>query len=130
LTLDGKARPSEGSGGRASEGERELVGAERAAVVDEQATRGPAAEHRVLQHRQEGGGVLGEGEGGVGDDPRRVVDERDEVGLALLAIDSDGRAVHHVAHPEPTRGPTTVQVNAAMPWERESGARSAQMIAW
>src|SRR6266542_7172630 len=61
---------------------------------------GPAAQHRLLQHRQEGGGGLAEGEGGVGHHPRRVVDERDEVGLALLAGDRDGGPVHHVAHPE------------------------------
>ncbi len=65
--------------------------------------RRAAAEHGLLQHRQEGGGALGEGEGGVGDHPRRVVDERDEVRLALLAGDGDGRAVHDVAHPQVAR---------------------------
>src|SRR6266508_3625728 len=65
--------------------------------------RRAAAEHGLLQHRQEGGGALGEGEGGVGDHPRRVVDERDEVRLALLAGDGNGRSVHHVAHPQVAR---------------------------
>ena len=40
-------------------GERELVGAECAAVVDKEAPATAAPQHRFLQDREEGSGVLG-----------------------------------------------------------------------
>ena len=53
-----------------------------------------------LEHRQEGGGVLRQGKGGVGHDPGGIVDEGDQVGLALGTIaHQDARPVHHIAHP-------------------------------
>ena len=81
--------------------QRQVLGAVVGAVVDIQALRQAAAHQRLLEHRQEGGGVLGQGKGGIGHHPRGVVYESDEVSLAPGApLDVHGRAVHHVAHPQ------------------------------
>ena len=56
--------------------QREVVRAIGGAVVDVEPLGHPAAQDRLLQHRQEGRGVLGEREGGVGHDPRGVVEKR------------------------------------------------------
>jgi hypothetical protein len=54
-----------------------------------------------LKHRQEGGGVLRQGEGGIGDDARGIVDEGDQIALALGTLpDHDARPVRHIAHPQ------------------------------
>ena len=81
--------------------QREVMGAEGRAVVDVQAQRDPAAHHRLAEDQQEGHGALREREGREGDDPGRVVEHADEVGLLLAtAGDDDGGAVHDVAHPQ------------------------------
>ena len=69
-------------------------------IIDVQPSRLSAAHERLLEHGQEGGGVLGEREGGIGDDAGGVVDEGGQVGLAASAAVRDGRAVHDVAHPQ------------------------------
>ena len=46
----------------------ELLGPVVRTVVDVQAQRQPPSDEGVFEHRQERGGVLGEGEGGEGDD--------------------------------------------------------------
>ena len=58
-------------------------------IIDEQTLRQTAADEGLLEHRQEGDGVLGTGEGGVGDHPGGVVDEGDQVGLVTLAASAD-----------------------------------------
>ena len=76
------------------------MGAVVRAVVDVEALGQSAAQDRLLEHGQEGGGVLCEREGGVGDDAGGIVEEGDEVGLvSRLALDGNGGAVHDVAHP-------------------------------
>ena len=78
----------------------ELPGPVVGAVVDVESRGQASAQDRLLEHRQEDRGVLGEGEGGEGDDAGGVVDEGDQVGLAAAAAVGDGRAVHDVAHPQ------------------------------
>ena len=80
--------------------EGEVPGPVAGAVVDVEAVRQSAAHEGLPEHGQEGGGVLGEREGGVGDDAGGVVDEGDQIGLAAPAAVGDGRAVHDVAHPQ------------------------------
>ena len=59
-------------------------------------------QHRSLEDGRECRG--GRGEGGVRDDARGVVEQRDQVGLAaappVFRIAADLRSVQHVAHPE------------------------------
>ena len=57
----------------------------------------------MLEHGQERGGALGEGEGGEGDDTGGVVEERDEEGLSAPSPVTDLRPVHHIAHPQLAR---------------------------
>ena len=78
----------------------ELAGPVACAVVDVEALGQPAADEGVPEHRQEGLGVLGGGEGGEGDDAGGVVDEGDEVGLAAATAVPDLWPVHDVAHPQ------------------------------
>ena len=78
----------------------ELLGAEVRAVVGVQPGGQPPARDGVLEHGQEGGGVLGVGEGGEGNHPGGVVDERDEEGFSAPAPVADLRPVHHVTHPQ------------------------------
>ena len=80
--------------------ERELLGAEVRPVVDVEPSRQTAPRDGVLEHGQERGGVFRVGERGEGDDARRVVDERDEEGLAAPASVTDLRPVHDIAHPK------------------------------
>ena len=81
--------------------EREVVRAEGGAVVDVEPLGDAAAQDGLLEHGQEGGGVLGEREGGVGHDAGGVVEKRDEVGSCACACRRRDRgAVHDVAHPE------------------------------
>ena len=58
------------------------------------------AQEGLFEHGQEGGGVLGEGEGGEGDDAGGVVDEGDEIGLAALSAIGNGGTVHDIGHPQ------------------------------
>ena len=82
-----------------------LAGAVGGSVVDVKSSRLASAQEGLLEHGQEGGGVLGEGEGGEGDDAGGVVDEGDEVGLAALSAIGNGGTVHDIGHPiwEPYR---------------------------
>ena len=61
--------------------------------------RQAATDQCLLEHRQEGGGVLPAGKGGVGDDAGGVVDEGDQVGLVAPATGANLGAVHDIAHP-------------------------------
>ena len=58
--------------------ERALLGAVVGAVVGAQSHGEPPACDGLLEHGQEGGGVVRVGEGGEGDDAGGIVDERDE----------------------------------------------------
>ena len=78
----------------------QLLGAEICSVVDKQTERQAAADQGLLEHRQEGDGVLAAGKGSVGDDAGGVVDEGDQVGLVTLAASADLGAVHDIAHPQ------------------------------
>ena len=78
----------------------ELAGAIGGPIIDVEARRNSAADKGVLEHRQEGLDVLGQGEGGKRDDAGGVVDEGDEVGLAPGSAVSDLGPVHDVAHPQ------------------------------
>jgi hypothetical protein len=81
--------------------QRQVLGAVVGPVVDVQPLRQSAAQDRLSQHRQKGGGVFGECEGGVGNDAGRIVEEGDEVGLAPSApVRQDSGPVHRVAHPQ------------------------------
>ena len=62
----------------------ELVGAIAGTVIHIQSGGLPSSQESLLEHRQEGGGALGEGEGGERDDAGGVVDEGDEIGLAAM----------------------------------------------
>ena len=74
-------------------------------IIDEQPHGEPPAGDGLLEHGQERGGVLRVGEGGEGDDPGGVVDEREEEGPSAPAPVADLRSVHDIAHPiwEPHR---------------------------
>ena len=81
--------------------QRQMLGAVVGAVIDVQALRQSTAHQRMLEHRQERGGVLGQGERGVGHHAGGVVEEGDEVGLAPGAPgDGHGRTMHDIAHPQ------------------------------
>ena len=78
-----------------------MLGAEVSAVVDVESCGQTAAQDSLFEHGQEGGGILGVGEGRVGDDASGVVDEGDEIGFAFTAVVvGDGGSVHDVAHPQ------------------------------
>ena len=72
----------------------QLLGPKICSIIDEQTLRQTAADEGLLEHRQEGDGVLAAGKGSVGDDAGGVVDEGDQVGLVTLAASADlwGRA--------------------------------------
>ena len=80
--------------------ERELLGAEAAAVVDVKSSRESAPRDGLLEHGQERGGVLRVGEGGEGDDAGGIVDKRNQEGLSAPAPVAHLRSVHHIAHPQ------------------------------
>jgi hypothetical protein len=71
------------------------------AVVEVQAFGDPAPQDGLLEDGQERRGVFRKGEGRVGYDARRVVDQRDQISLLLsLVTDGHARTMHHVAHPQ------------------------------
>jgi hypothetical protein len=79
----------------------QVLGAVIGPIVHVQALGQPATQDGLLENRQEGGGILRQGEGRIGDHPGGIVDEGDQIGLALDAItDEDRRSVHHIAHPQ------------------------------
>ena len=82
----------------------ELAGAVDRAVVDVEAVGAAGADQEGLEHGQEVGGGLAEGEGGMGHEARGVVNEGEEEGLAAAAavggVAADLGAVHEVAHEE------------------------------
>ena len=69
-------------------------------IFDEQSHREPPARDGLFEHGQERGGVLRVGEGGEGNHPGGVVDERNEEGLSAPAPVGDLRSVHDIAHPK------------------------------
>ena len=80
--------------------ERELPGAVVRPVVAIQPSRESPACDGLLEHGQARGGALGVREGGEGNHPGGVVDERDEEGLSAPAPVGDLRPVHDIAHPQ------------------------------
>jgi hypothetical protein len=52
-----------------------MLGAIIGTVVDVHPHRFSSAQQRLLEDRQKGLGVLGQGESGVGDDPRGIIDK-------------------------------------------------------
>ena len=81
--------------------ETEVLRAVHRAIVDVETLGHPAPTHRLLEHRQEGRRVLRQREGGVRDDARRIVEQREQVRLPLLLpLAEHARPVHHVAHPK------------------------------
>lgn len=82
--------------------EGEMARAIRRAVVDVQPLAQAAATDRPFQDREERGHRLVPREGGGRNDPRGVIEQRDEIGFMASAIVDveDARAVHDVTHPE------------------------------
>ena len=80
--------------------QRQVLGSIVGAVVDVQPLRDAAADQRLLEHRQEGHGVLGGCEGGERTHAGGVVEEADEVAAPAPASVGDRGAVHDVAHPQ------------------------------
>ena len=76
--------------------QREMARAIRRAVVDVEPLRNAAAADRALEDRQEGGDALAAREGRVRHEPRRIVEQRDQIGLVpppvLLVEDARARA--------------------------------------
>ena len=77
----------------------QLAGAVIAPIVDVEARRDAALEQGLLEDGQEGVGVLGEGEGAVGDQARGIVEEAHQIALLALApIGGIGAALGPVQH--------------------------------
>src|ERR1700676_708197 len=70
-------------------------------MFDVQALRNATTHERLLEHGQEGLGVLGQRKRAVGHDAGGVVEEGDEIGLAPpVPRDGDAGSVHNIAHPQ------------------------------
>jgi hypothetical protein len=81
--------------------ESEVLRAVGGGVVDVESFGDPAAQDGLLENGQEGSSVLGESEGGEGNEAGGVIEQGDQVSLAFaLVLDKDGGPVHHVTHPE------------------------------
>jgi hypothetical protein len=69
--------------------------------IDVESFGNAAAQDGLLENGQEGSSVLGESEGGEGNEAGGVIEQGDQVSLAFaLVLDKDGGPVHHVTHPE------------------------------
>ena len=78
-------------------------GAIRRAVIDDELTADATLEHRLFEHALDVEGALGEAERTVGDEARGVIEERDEVGLALPSAGERFGSVQHIAVPDIVR---------------------------
>ena len=76
------------------------VGPVGRAVVDNQLDGHAPAQQRLLEHALDIERRLAQTKRAVGHQPRRIVDQRDEVGLAQRPFDGHTRAMHHVAVPD------------------------------
>ena len=85
----------------------QVAGAVGGPVVAVQSLRDAAFEQGLAQDGQERLGAFGEGEGGVRDDARGIVNDGQQVGLAppppVVGIAADLGAMHAIGHPQRAR---------------------------